>query len=98
MAKKDEDDLIDNSPRGGVGHNAKIPSKELMQVITHVEALIDQRASINEEIREVMDMAKIKGLDKTTIKEMIKLRAMDVEKRTEREHLRDQYLIAVGLA
>jgi uncharacterized protein (UPF0335 family) len=98
MAKNDEDDLVDNSPRGGIGHNARIPSKEVMQVITHIEALIEQRVSINEEIRDAMDTAKIKGMDKHTIKEMIKLRAMDAEKRTEREHLRDQYLIAVGLA
>lgn len=96
MAKKDEDDLIDNTPRAG--HNSNIARKDLMQIIEHVEAMLEQRKEINEDIREALDVAKAKGFDKHTVKEMIKLRAMDIEKRTEREHLRDQYLIAVGLA
>ena len=96
MAKKDPDDLIDESP--GIGHNsATVPGKELVKIIEHVEALIEQRGELSDAIREAMETAKIKGYDKRTIREVIKLRALEDSVRKEREDFRDAYLAAVGL-
>lgn len=89
-----DDDLIDETP--GIGHNSN--NAELSRVVDYVEALLDQRRNINEDIREAMETAKLKGLDKRTINEMIKLRALDKGERDKREELRDQYLVALGLA
>jgi len=97
MAKvsEDEDDLVD-APTGA-GHNS-VPSKELMKIIEHVEALMEERSQISEVIREAMDTAKSKGFSKWHIRETIKLRALDSEKRRERQDLLDLYLVAAGLA
>lgn len=95
MAKND-DDLVDE-PISGIGHNSA-PGKELIKIIEHVEALLEQRGELSDAIRESMETAKIKGYDKRTIREVIKLRALESAVRKEREDLRDVYLVAVGLA
>jgi uncharacterized protein (UPF0335 family) len=99
MTKKtDDSDLIDDEPPlAGVGHNS-VAGKDLIKIIETVEDLIEQRGAINEAIRETMDVAKVKGYDKRTIREVIKLRALNAEVREERQNLLDTYLVAVGLA
>ena len=93
---KNEDDLVEE-PLAGIGHNS-VAGKELLKIISNVEALIEQRSAINDAIRETMDVAKVKGFDKRTIREVIKLRALDSNVREERQNLLDTYLVAVGLA
>ena len=79
-----------------IGHNS-IASELLNDTIKSVEALIEDRANINADIKEALDAAANQGLDKRTIREMIRLRALDQTVREEREELRDLYLHAVGL-
>lgn len=102
MAKKakpkDEDDLVEEAGEqaAGIGHNS-VSKKELMGFIHECEKLIDQRDVINEAIKDALTVAKTKGYDVRTIREAMKLRAMDKDKFEEREQLRDLYLQAVGL-
>ncbi len=81
----------------GVGHNTGVTPDKLKYIIERVEALIESRRETNEEIKEIMDEAAGQGFDKRTIREVIKLRALDSETREERENLRDMYLSAIGL-
>ena len=68
-----------------------------MSTIKKVEALIEDRSNINADIKECLDSAEGQGLNKRTIREMIRLRALDSTEREEREELRDLYLHAIGL-
>lgn len=81
----------------GLGHNS-IAKKDLLAFITRVEKLVEDRKAVSEDIREMFTKIKGSGFDTRTVKEMIKLRAMDTEKRNEQEELRDLYLMACGLA
>jgi uncharacterized protein (UPF0335 family) len=77
-----------------IGGNAK---QALLNFIERIEVLIDQRKEINGDIKDVLAEAEATGLDKRTIREMIKLRALDPEVRIEREALRDVYMNGLDL-
>lgn len=79
--------LGDNSTSSGL----------LREVIERVEKLIVERDEINSQIKATLDTAEGEGLDKKTIREMIRLRKMDKTERDEREQLRELYLSALGL-
>lgn len=92
-AKQQEESLIEEA---GVGHNS-FSKSELVKIIDQLERLLEERGNLSEDIRAAMDVAKQKGFDKRTIREMLKLRALEKEVRDEREELRDLYLQAIGL-
>lgn len=81
----------------GIGHNIGVSSEELMSFINRIENLIESRQETNAEIKEVYDEAAGQGFDKRTIREVIRLRALDPATLEERESLRDRYLSAIGL-
>lgn len=70
----------------------------LKQVIERVEKLVEERKGINDHIKSILDQAEMEGLDKKTIREMVKLRAIDTAEREEREALRALYMSSIGLA
>lgn len=80
----------------GAGHNALSP-KQLKEFCERIETLIEDRKAVNEDIKQVLEEADHEGFDKKTIKEVIKIRAMDPEERAERKELLDMYLQALGL-
>lgn len=94
MPKKEDTSLIEEP---GQGHNS-FSKDDLVHVLETVEHLIEERVNTNKDIKAAMDIAEQKGFDKRTIREMLKLRALDAEAREEREQLRDMYLVALGLA
>ena len=79
-----------------LGHNS-VAGDMLLHVIEEVEKLIEDRSAINENIKAILDSAEGQGLDKKTIREMIRMRALDKEEREQREELRSIYLVALGL-
>ena len=93
-AKAEEPD--DNIIEAGMGHNSLSPS-DLRKFCERVEALIEDRKVINADIKQVLEEAEHNGFDKKTVKEMVKIRAMDAEERDEQFALRDAYLSALGL-
>lgn len=62
-----------------------------------VERLEEEKAVLAEDIKEVFAEAKSNGFDTKALKSVIKLRAMDEQKRREEEELLDLYKHAVGL-
>jgi uncharacterized protein (UPF0335 family) len=80
---------------GEVGGNAA--NKQLIQHVERIERLIEDRAAVNDDIKDVKALAKMDGYDARTIMEVIKIRKMDPQKRQERRSLLDTYLAAFGI-
>lgn len=94
-SKKQDDELVGEEPPGA-GHNS-FSKIELTKVVDNLEKLNNEVDIIKQDIKAVMEVAEQHGLDKRTIREMLKLRALDDGVRKEREELRDMYLHALGL-
>jgi uncharacterized protein (UPF0335 family) len=80
---------------GEVGGNAA--QQDLTRFVERIEALKQQRAEINEDIRDVKVEAKAKGYDPRTIEAVIKVRAMGKTVYREQRDLLDTYLAAFGI-
>lgn len=74
-----------------------VAGKRLKSFIERVERLEEEKAALAEDIKEVMAEAKATGFDTKTIRKVIKLRKMDIEKRREEDELLELYKAAIGL-
>lgn len=79
-----------------IGHNT-IAAEQLRSVVERVEKLTEEKDAIGQDIREIFAEARGNGLCPRTIRKIIKLRAMDVAKREEEEHILETYLVALGM-
>lgn len=68
----------------------------LRSFIERIERLNEEIKALNADKSEVFKEAKGTGFDAGAMREVIKLRAMDYEKRNEREELVELYLSAIG--
>lgn len=76
------------------GHNRKAA---LAGYIDRLENINEEISALGEDRKELLKGAKGEGFDVPMIKEMVRLRAMDKDKREERETLRDRYIDALDL-
>jgi len=65
--------------------------------LERIERLIEEKNGLLEDIRDIKREAKGAGFDMKQLNNMIKLRAMDPDKRREEEELRDIYIAALDL-
>lgn len=72
-------------------------AKRLTSFIERIERLEEEKAALMEDIKEVYGEAKGVGFDVKTIRKVIALRKMDIEKRQEADALLDLYKSAVGM-
>jgi len=80
------------------GHNSGgVAVDQLKSIISRVERLEEEKATIAADIREVFAEAKGNGFDTTAIRQIIKLRKMDSSEREERETVLDTYMRALGM-
>jgi len=83
------------------GPNAKdvggVAGKRLVAFLERVERLESEKSDIAEDIKEVYSEAKATGYDTKTMKKLIKLRAMDLEKRREEDELLTLYANAIQM-
>ena len=78
--------------------NSQVVTKEhLQQVIGKLERLEADKSTIIEDIKNVCAEAKSNGFDVKTIKQIMKIRKMDDNKRQEQEELLELYLGALGM-
>ncbi len=80
-----------------IGHNS-VSAQQLRQFIERFEALDEERRGILEDQKDVLAEAKATGFEPKIIREMVRLRRMDTEKRQEREALIEMYRAALGMA
>lgn len=77
------------------GENA-IAGDRLKSFIERIERLEAEKAALTADIREVYSEAKAAGFDAKVMRQVVRLRKMDVQDRREQEELLDLYLHAVG--
>lgn len=85
MAKHESNDV------GGVS------ADRLRQYIERVERLEEERAGISDDIKDVYAEAKSAGFETKVMRQLVKLRKMDSQKRQEQEELLELYKAAIGL-
>ncbi len=84
----------------GFGHNSgddMITARKLRSTIERVERLEEEKSGLADDIKDIYAEAKAFGFDVKTIRHIIKLRKMDVEKRREAEDLLEIYKSAIGM-
>lgn len=78
-----------------VGNNAA--NEDLIRFVERIENLIEERAAINDDIKDIKVEAKAKGFDNRTIMDVIRVRKLGKEVYEERKSLLDTYLAAFGI-
>ena len=84
------------SEPASAGHNS-LSAEKLKEFCERIENLIEDRKAVNADIKQVLEEAEHNGYSKKVLKDVIKIRAMDPEDRTEQLDLRDMYLSALGI-
>ena len=73
-------------------------AQELKQLIERIERLEEEKSAIATDIREVFSEAKTRGFDVKVMRQVLRIRKMNNNERTELEHLLDTYLNALDMA
>ena len=74
-----------------------VTGQRLRAFIDRVERLEEEKTALAEDIKEVYGEAKAVGFDKKTIRKIIRLRKMDIDKRREEDELLELYKSAIGM-
>jgi uncharacterized protein (UPF0335 family) len=74
-----------------------VSAEQLRLFIERIERLEEEKKSIADDIKDVYAELKGQGYDARTVRQIIKLRAMDTETRREHEALLDTYKAALGM-
>lgn len=75
-----------------------VAAAELRQLIERIERLEEEKAALQDDIKEVMAEAKGRGYDTKAIRAIIRLRKKDPNERQEEEALIELYMTALGMA
>ena len=74
-----------------------ITAEQLKAYVERIERLEEEKAAIAADVREVFAEAKGNGFDTKIMRQVIRLRKMDSQDRSEQEALLDLYKRALGL-
>jgi uncharacterized protein (UPF0335 family) len=74
-----------------------VAAAELRQLIERVERLEEEKATLMEDIKEVMAEAKGRGYDTKAMRTIIRLRKKDQAERQEEEAILELYMNALGM-
>lgn len=77
--------------------SSNVAADQLRLFIERIERLEEEKKGIADDIKDVYSEAKGQGFDAKTIREIVKLRKMDIHARREREALLDTYKAALGM-
>jgi uncharacterized protein (UPF0335 family) len=80
-----------------IGDNSGLSGERLRSIIKRIEKLEEDKAGIAEDIKEVYAEAKGTGFDVKTIRKIVRLRKIELEKRREQDELLDLYMSAIGM-
>jgi len=76
--------------------SSEISSERLLSFIKRIEKLEEDKAAVAEDIRDVYAEAKSTGFEVKIIRQVVRLRKMELEKRREQEELLELYMAAIG--
>ncbi len=74
-----------------------VAKDQLKSIVERIERLMEEKKTIQEDIKDVYAEAKGNGFDVPALKEVIKIRSMDTDKRQEQESILTTYLDALGI-
>lgn len=74
-----------------------ISGKRLKSFLDRIERLEEEKSGLSDDIKDIYAEAKSTGFDTKTMRKIMRLRKMDVEKRREEEELLELYKSAIGL-
>ena len=74
-----------------------ISADRLRSIIKRIEKLEEDKTGISDDIKEVYAEAKGTGFDVKIIRQIVRLRKVEVEKRREESELLDLYMSAIGM-
>lgn len=77
--------------------SGEVSSQRLRSFIQRIEKLEESKASVLEDIKDVYGEAKSSGFEVKIIRQIVRLRKMEVEKRREQDELMDLYMSALGM-
>lgn len=76
---------------------SSISAQELRQFIEKVERLEDEKAEVQNQIKEIMAESKAQGFDTKIMRQIIRMRKMKKEDLIEQQELLDIYTQALGM-
>lgn len=79
------------------GHNI-LGGDQLKSIIERVERLNEERKVLSDDVNDIFKEAKGNGFDVKALRTIVRLRAMEPNKRAEQEAILDTYLHALGMA
>lgn len=71
--------------------------EELLQIITKLEKLEEEKVAVSQEITDALAEAKIKGYDIKILKQVLKLRKMDDDERLRQEEELETYKATIEM-
>ena len=77
------------------GGTEEVNGGQLRAFVERAERLNEEKAALNDDLKELYAEVRSNGFDVPTIKEILKIRAQDPEKRAEKESILDVYLAAL---
>ena len=72
-------------------------AEHLVQYLERIERLEEEKRALMADIKDIYSEAKATGFDAKTMRQLIKMRAMDKDLLAEQDDLLDTYREAVGL-
>ena len=72
-------------------------AEQLVQYLERIERLEEEKRVLMADIKDIYSEAKATGFDTKTMRQLIKMRAMDKDLLAEQDNLLDTYREAVGL-
>ena len=77
--------------------SGEVSGERLRSFIQRIEKLEEDKAAVSEDLKEVYAEAKGTGFDIKIIRQIVRLRKIEVEKRREADELLDLYKAAIGM-
>ena len=71
--------------------------ERIKSIVERVERLEEEKAAIAEDIKEIYGEAKGSGFDVKALRQIVKIRKMDEQKRREEQEILEIYLSAIGM-
>jgi uncharacterized protein (UPF0335 family) len=75
----------------------RVAKDHLKAFVERIERLEEEKKALADDIRDVYAEAKANGFDTKALREVIRLRKIDVEERKEQEAILETYLQALGM-
>lgn len=90
--------MADVTPITSASQEANATDDRLRLLIERIERLEEEKKGIAEDIRDVYAEAKAVGYDPKIMRQVVRLRKMDNNDRSEMETILDTYKAALGMA